>query len=135
MFSGNQNPRERDIWLNANGGHLTKASYNRAGCYMNVHQEFYEALPHFWETGDYFFCHAGVRPGVPLDRQKRSDLIDIREPFLSAVKDYGKTIVHSHTIVDRPTISKHRINIDTGAGIHGPLTAIELPSLKIWQQM
>lgn len=135
MFSGNQDPRERDLWLNDNGGRLTKASYNRAGCYMNAHQEFYETLPHSYETDDYFFCHAGVRPGVPLNRQKRSDLLEIREPFLSAHVDYGKVVVHGHTIIDRPDIRENRINIDTGACIHGPLTAMELPSMKIWQQV
>lgn len=135
MFSGNQDPRERDLWLNDNGGRLTKASYSRAGCYMNAHQEFYETLPHSYETDDYFFCHAGVRPGVPLNRQRGSDLLSIREPFLSSSTNYGKLVVHGHTMVDRPEILENRINLDTGAGKHGPLTAMELPSRKIWQQV
>ena len=36
------------------------------------------------EAGGYLFVHAGIRPGVPLDRQSRHDLLWIREPFLSS---------------------------------------------------
>ena len=33
------------------------------------HRQFLETLKVSTTIGDYFFCHAGVRPGVPLDRQ------------------------------------------------------------------
>lgn len=135
LFMGNQNQWERGIWLKMNGGDLTLASYRRAGFYLKIHQEFYESLPLFWETEQYFFCHAGVRPGVSLDKQKPSDLLSIREPFLAATADFGKIIVHGHEPVASPTVLQNRINIDTGAGKYGPLTALELPSLKIWQQI
>ncbi|HWE47662.1 MAG TPA: metallophosphoesterase, partial [Caulobacteraceae bacterium] len=46
------------------------------------HLGFFEALEPCCEIGDYFFVHAGVRPGVPLDRQSARDLMWIREPFL-----------------------------------------------------
>src|SRR5207244_5060863 len=44
------------------------------------HRDFLEALKVSVSIGDYFFCHAGVRPGVALDRQTRDDLLNIREP-------------------------------------------------------
>ena len=47
------------------------------------HIEFLEALELSYETGDYLFVHAGVRPDVPLERQTADDLLWIREPFLS----------------------------------------------------
>jgi serine/threonine protein phosphatase 1 len=93
------------------------------------------SLPFFYETEQYYFCHAGVRPKIPLDEQSPADLIGIREPFLSSKEWFGKIIVHGHTVVEVPTLLPNRINIDTGAGIYGPLTAIELPSLKIYQAM
>jgi serine/threonine protein phosphatase 1 len=46
----------------------------------------------------------------------------------------GKIIVHGHTPAEKPEILRNRINIDTGAGRNGQITAIELPSLRIWQQ-
>lgn len=134
LFMGNQNQWERNIWLKMNGGDLTLASYKRAGFYLKIHREFYESLPLSWETEQYFFCHAGVRPGVPLEKQKPSDLLNIREPFLSSTLNFGKIVVHGHEPVASATILPNRINVDTGAAQYGPLTAIELPSLKIWQQ-
>ena len=61
------------------------------------HRQFLETLKVSTAIGDYFFCHAGVRPGVPLDRQDRDDLLNIRDPFLSSDADHGKLVVHGHT--------------------------------------
>ncbi len=134
FFMGNMSQNARELWQKTDGGDQTLASYRRHGSYLKDHRDFYESLPFFWETEQYFFCHAGVRPGIALDKQKNSDLLEIREPFLSSREDFGKIIVHGHDIVEKPTILPNRINIDTGAGRYGPLTAIELPSSKIWQQ-
>jgi len=135
IFQGNQDKYMRHLWLKLNGGDQTLASYKGAGHYLNVHQDFYMNLPVFWETDQYFFCHAGVRPGVPLRKQRAVDLLEIREPFLNSEIKFEKTIVHGHTPVPSPTVTPYRINIDTGAGNNGPLTGIELPSLKIWQSL
>ena len=134
LFLGNQNSKERDIWLKMNGGDQTLASYKGAGHFLKVHQEFYMNLPVSWETETYFFCHAGVRPGVPLAKQRAVDLLEIREPFLNSKAQFEKIIVHGHTPVEKPEILTQRINIDTGAGNNGYLTAVELPSLRTWQQ-
>jgi len=135
LFMGNLSPYQRDVWLKMNGGEMTMASYRNSGCYLKEHQAFYEKLPLKWETDEYFFCHAGVRPGIPLEGQKPSDLLGIREPFLSSNENFGKVVVHGHSIVKTPDIRQNRVNIDTGAGGYGPLTAIELPSCRIWQQL
>jgi serine/threonine protein phosphatase 1 len=133
MFRGNQSRQDRDLWLKYNGGDLTLASYRIAGCFMNVHRDFYEALPIKWETDRYFFCHAGVKRGTPLDKQKSLDLLSTRGPYPLPEEDLGKVVVHGHSILAKPLILENRINIDTGAGSWGFLTAIELPSLRIWQ--
>src|SRR3546814_74815 len=49
------------------------------------------------EIGDYVFVHAGIRPGVPLDKQALSDLRWIREEFLDDATDHGKMIVHGRS--------------------------------------
>jgi serine/threonine protein phosphatase 1 len=76
--------------------------------------------------GDYYFCHAGVRPGVPLDQQVFRDLLWIRDEFLTSPLDHGKLIVHGHTAVDRPEALANRINVDTGAYASGRLTAVAI---------
>ena len=77
-------------------------------------------------VGRYFLCHAGVRPGVPLDRQRDEDLLWIRDEFLDSDLDFGKIVVHGHTPVVEPQVKRNRINIDTGAFATGRLTCVVL---------
>jgi serine/threonine protein phosphatase 1 len=90
------------------------------------HRQFLENLTISTVIGDYFFCHAGIRPGVSLDRQDRDDLLNIREPFLSSEGEYGKLIVHGHTPSLYPEIHPNRIGIDTAAHATGRLTCLVL---------
>ncbi len=76
--------------------------------------------------GDYVFVHAGIRPGVPLDRQSLVDLRWIRDDFLGDERDHGVMVVHGHTIRDEVDECTNRIGIDTGAYRSGVLTAIVL---------
>lgn len=87
---------------------------------------FFEALPPFVEFGDYFFVHAGVRPGVPLDEQDEKDLLWIRDDFLRPREAMEKAIVHGHTPEADAFVSARRIGIDTGAYASGVLTAVVL---------
>ncbi len=90
------------------------------------HRQFLETLKISAVIGDYFFCHAGVRPGLPLDRQNREDLLNIREPFLSSQAEHGKFIVHGHTPAVAPEMRGNRIGIDTAAYATGRLTCLVL---------
>jgi serine/threonine protein phosphatase 1 len=90
------------------------------------HFLFIEALPYSYVSGDYFFAHAGIRPKVPLHAQTPSDLLWIREPFLSSNADHGLIVVHGHTPVLEPEFLHNRINIDTGAYLTGRLTCLVL---------
>ena len=74
------------------------------------------------DCGDYFFVHAGVRPGVAFSNQNAEDLLLIREEFLLHQGDFGKIVVHGHTPVSEPEIHDNRINLDTGAFATGRLT-------------
>lgn len=82
-------------------------------------------------SGDYFFCHAGVKPGVGLRKQQRRDLLWIREEFLDDPRDHGATIVHGHTISPRVKMPGNRIGVDTGAYAGGPLSAVYLEDMKV----
>lgn len=90
------------------------------------HRRLLDELEPAFGFGDYFFCHAGVRPGVPLEAQSEADLLWIREPFLSFAGEFGKIVVHGHTVEDRPVVRRNRIGIDTGACWTGRLTCLVL---------
>jgi serine/threonine protein phosphatase 1 len=92
------------------------------------HRHFLESLKVSTTIGDYFFCHAGVRPGVPLDLQDRDDLLNIRDPFLSSGAEHGKLVVHGHTPSVSPEVRPNRIGIDTAAYATGRLTCLVLES-------
>jgi serine/threonine protein phosphatase 1 len=91
-----------------------------------AHLRFFLELPTHARFGGYFFCHAGVRPGVPLERQSPRDLLWIREEFLASNADFGARVVHGHTPAQAPELMGNRINIDTGACMTGVLTCVAL---------
>jgi serine/threonine protein phosphatase 1 len=88
------------------------------------HLQFLDALQISFVCGDFFFVHAGVRPGIPLDQQSEEDLLWIREDFLHFGGEFGKIVVHGHTPVLQPEVCSNRINIDTGAYATGRLTCL-----------
>ena len=90
------------------------------------HRRFLETLGVSVTIGDYFFCHAGVRPGVPLTQQGREDLLNIRNGFLTSEAEHGKRIVHGHTPSVEPEIRFNRIGIDTAAYLTDRLTCLVL---------
>jgi serine/threonine protein phosphatase 1 len=102
------------------------AQYSLLRAFPDEHRQFLLQLPRSVTCGDYFFCHAGVRPGVPLDQQDPDDLIWIRDEFLTSDMDHGKVIVHGHTPVPQPDVRSNRINLDTGAFATGRLTCLRL---------
>ncbi|MCR5876529.1 serine/threonine protein phosphatase [Phenylobacterium sp. J426] len=99
------------------------------------HRAFFEELEYCAEYGDYFFAHAGARPGVPLEDQSAQDLMWIRDSFLRAKFVWPKTIVHGHTPEEKAVVSHRRIGLDTGAYATGRLTAavIEDDGCRLWQ--
>ncbi|SFS11010.1 metallophosphoesterase family protein [Sphingomonas jatrophae] len=86
--------------------------------------EWIRGWPLIVRSGDYFLCHAGIKPGVPLKRQLRRDFLWSREEFLDDMRDHGAVIVHGHTISDSVELRGNRIGIDTGAYRTGTLSAV-----------
>ena len=95
-------------------------------CMPNHHRRFFGNLKSSFSCGDFFFAHAGVKPGVPLRRQREEDLLWIRDEFLQSEQAFGKFVVHGHTPVSKPEIRPNRINIDTGAYATGVLTLLTI---------
>ncbi len=116
-------------------GPLLSAKFDAAAA-DRVRREFEAALPptHLaflangmelcTNVGDFFFCHAGVRPNVPLEDQDPLDLLTIRDTFLGSGAEFGKVVVHGHTPGSEPVVRDNRIGIDTGAYATGRLTAL-----------
>jgi serine/threonine protein phosphatase 1 len=87
---------------------------------------FLTSLQPFVTVDQYYFCHAGIRPDVPLASQKMHDLMWIRDEFLKSEAQFEKVIVHGHTPCEWPEVCSNRINIDTGAFATGRLTCLVL---------
>jgi serine/threonine protein phosphatase 1 len=96
------------------------------------HRRFLDEMADSFRFGDYFFVHAGIRPGIPLAEQSSKDLRWIREGFLDDRTDHGLVVVHGHTIVAEPEQHPNRIALDTGAYKSGVLTAIGLEGQERW---
>ncbi|MFA6280094.1 MAG: metallophosphoesterase [Bdellovibrionales bacterium] len=131
------------VWLQL-GGTATAASYGLSvfgGVKENkmdvLHKSLVEKVPPahraFLEDtlfavtyGDYYFVHAGVRAGISLEKQKPQDQMWVRGDFLASTADFGKVVVHGHTISPEPDIRANRVGIDTGAYASGHLTCLIL---------
>jgi serine/threonine protein phosphatase 1 len=96
-----------------------------------AHRAFLDQLVPHLTCGDFYFVHAGVRPGVALRDQDEQDLLWIRDEFLQSEDDHGKVIVHGHTPVLEPEFWPNRINIDTGAYATGRLTCLIIDEDKL----
>jgi len=75
---------------------------------------------------DYFFCHAGIMPGIPLDQQVPADLLWIRNRFLISQVEHPKVIVHGHTPRDAIDLQPNRVNLDTQCYFSGLLSCLVL---------
>ena len=88
------------------------------------------ALPLMARSGDYLFCHAGIRPGISIQRQAKADLLWIRDEFLTMKEWQGVVVVHGHSQSAEVEIHPNRIGVDTGAYHSGRLSAIYLEGEK-----
>ena len=86
----------------------------------------------YWETSEYIFVHAGLRPGVPLAEQDPLDLLWIRDDFLSSPAGWGKTVVYGHTPLHEPLLTAERIGLDTGCVYGRRLTCCDVYCRQVW---
>lgn len=145
-----EDPYSGAAWLNIGGGAVLREygihAPSEFGLAENLAQSarllsdsmqphelaFLKSLKASHRAGGYFFAHAGVRPGVPLDSQSEQELVWIRGPFLNYNKDFGAIVVHGHTVCNEVEIKTNRIGIDTGAHATGRLTCLILEANRRW---
>ena len=123
-----------------NGGQRTLDAYlnrpNNPGKYPvpSAHLEFFNSLHLYYQTDDYIFVHAGLRKKVPLESQKKIDLLWIRDEFISTNFNFGKRIIFGHTPFKEPLVQRNKIGIDTGAVYGNRLTCVQLPEIEFYSQ-
>ena len=138
--------------LFSNGGDKTLAEYgffdlpasSRSSFTLpKSHEDFFLRLKLYHREEDYLFVHAGLDPRQ-LDRKSAdSALLHCRVEHLlwnrtSPTRPHGLgiTIVYGHTPSEDLEVrwnTPFSIGIDTGAVYGGPLTALRLPDLKVFQ--
>ncbi len=95
------------------------------------HIEFLESLPVLLQVGRVVFVHAGILPGVALDKQNESDLMWIRQPFLANGPGLPFVVVHGHTPSGRPDVGTQRVGIDTAVSATGRLTVLKMSAGRL----
>jgi serine/threonine protein phosphatase 1 len=114
--------------FNPDAGEQTALAQQLADALPSAHRQFFGSLKRSFSCGDFFFVHAGVRPGVALSQQADEDLFWIRDEFLDSRENFGKIIVHGHSPVKEVEFHSNRINIDTGAFATGRLSCLRIES-------
>jgi serine/threonine protein phosphatase 1 len=152
-----------------NGGLSTLDDYGENICDIPKQHEDFLASCGFWhrETADiqvyggekkrqgFIFVHAGICPGIELEKQDREDLLWIRKPFLSYFhgnpgqtlpvphsNNISAVVVHGHTSEpEAPVFRNHRIGLDGGVCLRpsateawGRLICCDVLTHKYWEQ-
>ncbi|MGH7767763.1 MAG: metallophosphoesterase [Candidatus Binatia bacterium] len=121
-------------------GHLRAAAAlaNELGLYMEQVSRF----PPYLDLGDYLVVHAGIRPGLPPEKQSLEDLTELRMlnggrpgagvamPWYERYRGH-KTVIFGHTVFATPLLKENAIGIDTGCVYGGSLTAVVLPERRL----
>ena len=146
---------ESTIWL-PNGGKLTKAEIDEWSKtnpdFLKEALKFIDKRPYYYQTyingQEYIFCHAGLKPGVPLESQTVESILWIREEFYNEYNGTAEVVVgHTPTpyigevpgmkITDKyyPIHLPNKITmLDTGSFLpNGRISCIDVISGQIWQ--
>lgn len=99
----------------------------------DAYESFLRSLPFTIDLGSHLVVHAGIRPGVDLDKQMASDMTEIRTmgadppqrrglPWYSVYRG-PRMILFGHWPAKRPRRAPYAIGLDTGCVYGGNLTA------------
>ena len=138
LYAARDNEKALRYWENC-GGSATLNSYRFPGSLQDIPAEHWALLDRclpYYETDDYIFTHANYVPELPMDQQPDHQLRwALLEPSEMRPHCSGKTVIVGHTepsdseVVDLGFV----VCIDTACWRHGWLTALELPSRRVWQ--
>lgn len=128
------NLRTAFIWT-GNGGDKTKKQFMKLSKpELQKYLHWMRGLLNHYQAEGFYFCHAGIAPEFPLEKQRERDLLWIREEFIEGYDGRHGSIVIGHTPVqlfryrywqekEPPTIPQFLENqvimCDTGAYLDG----------------
>jgi serine/threonine protein phosphatase 1 len=81
-----------------------------------------------YESDNYLFVHAGLNIKKNIMEQNIEDLLWTRETG-NYYDLTNQVVIHGHTIIVEPEQFGNRINVNTGCGSNGVLTALVLPEM------
>jgi len=94
------------------------------------------SLPYFIDLNSHVIVHAGMRPGIPLEKQDPDDLVALRTLDADRTSREGTpwyevyegppTVLYGHWPAYEPRIKSHAIGLDTGCVYGGELTSYTL---------
>lgn len=138
MFAARNSEKALRYWENC-GGVQTLNSYRFGGSLKDIPREHWQLLETarpYYETDSYIFTHANYLPDAAMSAQPDYQLRwALFEPQEARPHASGKPVVVGHT--EQPNCEvldlDFAICIDTACWRHGWLTAMELPSKRLWQ--
>ena len=103
-----------------------------------IYSDYLRSLPYMIDLGSHLVVHAGVRPGVPLDRQMAVDLTELRTMGANPSRRKGipwyavyrgeKIALFGHWPGPKPRRGRRAIGLDTACVYGGRLTAYVIES-------
>ena len=100
---------------------------------LQKYEDFLRSLPYTVDLGSHLVVHAGLRPGVALDKQMAADMTEIRTMGADPLRRRGvpwyavyrgpQTVLFGHWPAREPRRAAHAIGLDTGCVYGGRLTA------------
>ncbi len=94
------------------------------------HIDFLRNAPSLLAFPGICLVHAGLRAGVPLQKQRDEDLLWTRPDNSRDCIPRNFVLVHGHTSCQKVEITPWRINVDTGAFLHGVLSCLRYTKNK-----
>lgn len=100
------------------------------------YMQYISRWPAYLDLADALVVHAGLRPGVPVEKQSLEDLTNLRylfpddRPWYEAY-DGKKQVVFGHWRREEPLVLERAVGIDTACVYGGKLTAYILPDRKL----
>ena len=137
------------VWLD-NGGDETKKQFKKLKRQeLRQRLRWMRQLSNHYQVDNFYFCHAGIQPFIPLEMQREGDLLWMREGFFELYDGRAGTIVIGHTSVQElkrkhwadgqlPTtpqfLENNIIMCDTGAFMEGgKLSCVDVLTGNYWQ--
>jgi hypothetical protein len=127
-------------WLNDDLANLIKDYQHNAvdemGSELDRYMKYISKWPLYLDLKECIVVHAGLRPGIPLKKQKQEDLVHLRtvepddKPWYELYKN-KKLVVHGHWAKKGLIVRDNVIGLDTGCVYGKELSAVILPERKI----